>query len=312
MNISGGIHDALDTFDREHIGLQKGPLSLVVTLTRKASQLGFPLDPLSFETESGGQVAGLGGGTLKSILKQHGIDRVLSSEGGRTSRGNMERMRAYIALLNSLAADPAFELASLELFWIERIRAYFASTPFTLRIDPTRSIRIMVRELFSQALARQKQSPGTMYVGAMMQHLVGAKLELLAPDEVVHHGFSVADAPSNRKGDFFFGDIALHVTTAPSEALMAKCRSNLSVGTKPLIVTTVDGVGGARALAQNAGIEERIELLDIEQFLIANIHERGGFSSSGRRAIISEIVKRYNAIIEKEETDPSMKIALEE
>jgi transposase InsO family protein len=312
MNIPRSVREALDAFDKEHVGLQKGPLSLVVTLTRRASQLKFPIDPVSFETASGGQVAGLGGAKLKSILKQHGIDRVLSSEGGRTSRGNMERMRAYISLLNNIALDPAFEIASIELYWIGRIRSYFASTPFVVRIDPTRSIRIMVRELFFQALARQRQSPGTMYVGAMMQHLVGAKLELLAPHAVEHHGFSVADAPSSRKGDFFFGDVALHVTTAPSEALMAKCRSNLSVGIKPLIVTTVDGVGGARALAQNAGIEERIELLDIEQFLIANIHERGGFSAGGRRTIISEIIERYNNIIEKEESDPSMKIAFEE
>jgi Domain of unknown function (DUF4928) len=211
-----------------------------------------------------------------------------------------------------LAHDPSFDLKAIENYWIGKVRSYFASTPFSLRIDPSRTLRNMIRDLLAQALARQKQSPGTMYVGAMMQHLVGAKLELLAPGAIVHHGFSVADAPSNRKGDFFHGDMAVHVTTAPSEALMAKCGTNLSVGVKPLVVTTVDGVGGARALAQNSGIEDRIELLDIEQFLIANIHERGGFSVAGRRQIILEIISLYNEIIEKEETDPSLRIAFED
>jgi Domain of unknown function (DUF4928) len=303
---------ALEAFDKEHIGLSKGALSLVVILTRIASAKTFPLDVTTFESPSGGQVAGLGGSAIKTILRQHGIERVLSNEGGRTSRGNMERMRAYVGLLNGLASEPAFDLKAIEAYWIDKVRSYFASTPFLLRIDPSRTLRVMIRDLLEQALARQKQSPGTMYVGAMMQHLVGAKLELLAPGVIAHNGFSVADAPSNRKGDFFHGDMAIHVTTAPSESLMEKCRANLSVGTKPLVVTTVDGVAGARPHAQNAGIEDRIELLDIEQFLIANIHERGGFGAAGRRETTLKIIKLYNEIVEKEESDPSLRIAFEE
>lgn len=312
MSLDQTVIEALEAFDREHIGLSKGALSLVVILTRRAAVLPFPLDPTTFETESGGQVAGLGGGAIKTILKSHGIDRVLSNEGGRTSRGNMERMRAYVGLLNRLGADRQVDLQQVEAFWVAKVRSYFAATPFSLRIDPTRSLRTMIRDVLAQALSRQKQAPGTMYVGAMMQHLIGAKLEILSSGQVRHNGFSVADAPSNRKGDFIFGDMAIHVTTAPSEALLAKCVANISVGTKPLIVTTVDGLGGAKALAQNAGIDERIELLDIEQFLIANIHERGAFSASGRREMILRIVDRYNAIIDAEETDPSLKIAVEE
>jgi hypothetical protein len=42
------------------------------------------------------------------------------------------------------------------------------------------------------------------YVGAILQHLVGAKLDVvLGNGKITHHGFSVADQPSERKGDFY-------------------------------------------------------------------------------------------------------------
>ena len=66
-----------------------------------------------------------------------------------------------------------------------------------------------------------------MYAGAVLQHLVGAKLSLVLPDGVVqNHGFSVSDAVSARSGDFTIEEVIIHVTTAPGEALMRKCEGN--------------------------------------------------------------------------------------
>jgi len=55
----------------------------------------------------------------------------------------------------------------------------------------------------------------------MLQHLVGAKLNLLLDDPIKHHGASVADDVSGREGDFVVEDVAIHVTTSPTEALIS-------------------------------------------------------------------------------------------
>jgi hypothetical protein len=70
----------------------------------------------------------------------------------------------------------------------------------------------------------------------MLQHLIGAKLNLLLDSPVEHYGVSVTDTSSARDGDFLVEDVAIHVTTSPSEALLRKCTRNLDNGLKPVIL----------------------------------------------------------------------------
>jgi hypothetical protein len=302
---------ALEKFDADHIGRSKGALSLALILTRAAKSKSFPLQSKDFETPAGGQVAGTGGAAIAKILKEHGIERILSTEGGRTSRGGLEKMRAYVGVLNELQTKKALDLSEAENWWVERVQDFFASSPFSFKFDPARSLSSCVRDLLTQAVVRQRESKGTMYAGAVMQHLVGAKLDWVSKGEVEHHGFSVADAPSNRRGDFIVGDVAIHVTTAPTEALIKKCESNLSAGLRPLIVTTRHGVGGAMALAEAISIDERVDIIDIEQFLAANIYERSVFNAAARPVAIRDLIDRYNSIVSKVESDPSLRIEFE-
>ncbi|CCJ57220.1 conserved hypothetical protein [Bordetella bronchiseptica MO149] len=304
--------EALQQFDDQYIGLSKGSLSLALILTRNARQHSFPLDRRDFVTAKGGQVAGLGGPAVKKILASHGIERILSTEGGRTSRGNMDRMSAYIELLNRLHQDGTLDLDDVEKYWVERTQAYFDALPFTFKLDPSKSLRACVRDLLAQAVERQREVRGTMYAGAVMQHLVGAKLDYLTHGALEQHGFSVADAPSNRAGDFLLGDVAIHVTTAPGEALLRKCGNNLQGGLRPLIVTTEDGLGGAKALAKQAGIEDRLDVIEIEQFIATNVYEWSAFQREARPTAVADIINRYNAIIAKCESDPSLRIEFEE
>lgn len=305
------LRASLEAFDAAHVGPSKGSLSLVLILTRNADGRFFPLEAEAFVTRKGGQVVGLGGGAVRRILADHGIPRVLSSEGGRTSRGNMERMEAYVGLLNRLHAEGALDLAEAERFWVEKVRAYFDALPFLFRLDAARSLRASVADLLAQAVARQREVRGTMYAGAVMQHLVGAVLDLVAEGAVVHHGASVADAPSSRSGDFLIGGVAIHVTTAPGDPLVQKCIGNLNGGLRPVIVTTEDGVGGAKAFARQAGVDERIDILEIEQFLTAKIYEASGFQQAALAATIGGLVGRYNAIVARCESDPSLRIEFE-
>jgi len=299
-------------FDESAIGLSKGSLSLALILTRKAKSLHFPLDKALFVTAKGGQVAGLGGKAAQRVLNDHGVVRILSSEGGRTSRGNMERMNAYIDILNDLHSKGTLDLDQIEKYWVERVLAYFDAMPFSFKLDPNKSLRACIRDLLAQAVERQREAQGTMYAGAIMQHLVGAKLDYVTKGAVKYHGFSVADAPSNRSGDFLVGDVAIHVTTAPGEALIRKCQGNLTSGLRPIIVTTEDGVGGAKALAKQAGVDDRLDVIEIEQFIATNVYEWSLFERDARPTAIRDIIERYNRIVADCESDPSLRIEFDE
>jgi len=303
---------ALQAFNDLHIGLSKGSLSLALVLTRNARTKAFPLRSADFLAPSGGQVASLGGAAVKKILSEHHVTRILSSEGGRTSRGNIERMNAYVEALNALQASGELDLPAAESYWVERVHAYFDAQPFTFKLDPSLSLRTCVRNLLAQAIARQREVSGTMYAGIVMQHLVGAKLDYVTKGAVQHHGVAVADAPNARSGDFLLGDVAVHVTTAPGEALIRKCQDNLSSGLRPLIVTTDDGAGGAKALAKQSGVEDRIDVIEIEQFIATNVYEWSVFAKDGRPTAVREIIDRYNRIVSECETDPSLRIEFED
>jgi len=287
----------------------KGPLCVALVITRQASQRTAPYSPPNFLSPQGGQVAGLGKGAVQAILEKHGVDRVLAEEGGRTSRGSIKRMREYVGFLNELAREDLLDFDAIERWWVTRVKEFFAARPFKLKVDAAKSLRSIVSDLIEAAFARQRECPGTMVAGAVIEHLVGAKLELALPEaEVRHKGFAVADAPRDQMGDFLIGDTIIHVTTAPNEALLRKCKANLAKNLRPVIITTADGAGGAEALAKNADIADRIDILEIEQFMATNILEWSQFVLAQRPVTVRKLIASYNRIIEHCETDPSLKI----
>ncbi len=296
---------------QEITGRGPGPLCVVLVITRKLSGQTPPFSADNFLTSKRGQVAGLGKGPVQAILADYNIERVLAEEGGRTSRGSIDKMRAYLDFLNELAEDKLLDFKVIEEWWISRVRDFFSAKPLSLKVDSSKSIRSIVSDLIEAAFARQRECPGVMVAGAVMQHLVGAKIETALPDaKIVHEGFSVADAPSGRKGDFLIGDTAIHVTTAPTEALIRKCCDNLAQSIRPLIITTQSGVGGALALAKNADVAERIDIIEIEQFIATNVYEWTAFQQTRRTMSVRQMIEVYNRIIDQCETDPSLKIEM--
>ncbi|MGA2907563.1 MAG: DUF4928 family protein [Terracidiphilus sp.] len=307
--MTGSQQHELAEFVATHSFRGKGPLSVALVVTQHARKLGLPLDPEKLLTEGGGQVLGLGKGAVQAILKRHGIARVLASEGGRTSRGSLNNMREYVAFLNALKGKA--DLDSIEGFWIERVNEFFAGKPFKIKLDASRSLRTVVRDVIAQAVERQKSAPGMYYAGAVLQHLVGAKLDCaLGKGKFEHNSFSTADAPSGRAGDFFIGDVVIHVTTSPGEAVIEKCRDNLNDGYRPMLVTLQHGLTVAEGLATNVGLGDRIDMFEIEQFVALNLYELGKFGADGRKTAVTDMVDRYNEVVEEFETDPSLKIEL--
>jgi hypothetical protein len=299
-------------FQSEYNPTTKGPLALLIQLTRMVRGKDFPLNPDDFLTENKGQIAGLGGANLKKILSEYGITQTLAAEGGRTSRGNMGLMRKYFEFLNEWNEVRGIDLVALEAHWADQICEYFRNQPFTLTADPSRTIGASLEELFNQARKRQKQNPGTQYLGAVLQHLVGAKLSLILPsDSFQIHGASVADLPTDRSGDFVISNTVIHCTTALGEPLIQKCKANLRAGCLPVIITIYDRVKTALDLAADADLSGRIEVWDIQQFISTNISEHSMFDGAARNTKLADVIEKYNAIIEEVETDPSLRIEFE-
>ena len=85
---------------------------------------------------------------------------------------------------------------------------------------------------------------------------------------------------------------------------------NLEAGAKPIILTLAEGVTVANVLADNAGLTGRIDIMDAEQFLAANLHELSLFKTSARLTTLEKLVETYNRIIAANETDPSLRIEI--
>lgn len=304
--------DRLKMFQTENNITTKGPLSLVMQFTRMVRGKEFPLNPTDFQTSSKGQVAGLGGPNLKKILKDHGITQLLSSEGGRTSRGSMGLMIKYVDFLNAWNTEEPVNFTIVEDFWAEQVREYFRNQPFVLTADTSKTIGANLDELFEQAKKRQKQNPGTQYLGTVLQHLVAAKLCLIMPENSFEiHGASVADGPTDRNGDFVINSTVIHCTTMPGALLIEKCKANLRAGCHPVIITIFERVHTALNLAEDAGLAGRVDVWDIQQFLSANVYEHSLFDETNRNSKLSDIISQYNRIVLDTETDPSLRIEFE-
>jgi hypothetical protein len=304
------LDDALADFAREHEIRTKGALCVPLVVTDHARALGLPLDPAALRTEKDGQVLGLGKGRVQQILARHDVTRVLAEEGGRTSRGSLGKMNAYVGLLNRLYADdPDLDLEAVEVFWITRVKAFFAAKPFVMRTEAGGGLHLPFQQVFDLAEARQKETPGATILGTVLQHMVGARLSGFRTD-LRHHSASTKDEGQDRPGDFQLGDVAVHVSTAPGEALIRKCQLNLDGGQRPVIITLGRGIALARGLADNAGIGGRLDVWDAVQWLAAGVVEAGGDSPAGRGQALAALLARYNEVIGAVETDPSLRIEL--
>jgi len=165
--MAGAHQKELATFTAEKGFRGKGAICVALVVTQHAKTMGLPLDAQKLVTEGGGQVLELGKGAVQAVLKRHGIDRVLAAEGGRTSRGSLNNMREYAAFLNGLKAKGAVDLEAVEAFWIERVHEFFAGKPFKIKLDASKGLRMVVRDVIEQAEERQKTTPGMYYAGAV-------------------------------------------------------------------------------------------------------------------------------------------------
>jgi hypothetical protein len=190
-----------------------------------------------------------------------------------------------------------------------RVAERLLSSGIAFEFDSEKSIVWNFYNLFDQVDFLQRVHGCDWYLDAMLQHLVGAKLDIVLGEGLIaHHGHSTADGPTGRKADFEINGVAVHVTTHPTEALIRKAAANLQSGLKPIIVTLAEGVEGAIFLLKGTEWLDRIDIMDAAQFLTANIYEHSLFKVGECKSTIQTILERYNQIVEECETDPVLKI----
>jgi len=301
--------ERLAKFTSENRILNKGAFCVMLVVTDRAKAMKLPIKTDLFRTENRGQVAGLGVASVQAILGRHGIKQVLAKEGGRTSRGSMGNMEKYVAFLNKLAAENLLNLDDIEAFWIQKVKDYFSRAGLVLKYDPSKTLRSAMEDLLAQAAKLQEEDYGTMYVGSLLHYLVGAKLSMCLPDANVEiRGASVADDSSGTAGDYDIGNTAIHVTANPAEAVFQKCAQNISVGFRPMVVTTPNRTAAAQQIAEMNAIADRVEIIDGPQFLAMNLYEKSAFVPTNDKETLKKLVAIYNDAVSTLESDPALLI----
>ncbi|QIZ51850.1 DUF4928 domain-containing protein [Dickeya zeae] len=272
---------------------------------------GIPITDDRLYSEGKSQVRGLSGSTIAKILEQHGETRVFTREGGRTSRGTISLAAAFREVLNNISVDENHPVDTacisfqLEEFFTKCVRLdYFDKQRITVDIDHTKPVSVVVGDIL-KAAAERSDKP----TGAVLQHLIGAKLQLRFPDiEIGSDRANAADLHTDREGDFQVGTTAFHVTTAPMEKLISRCVENKRAGYRPIILTLESKVLAARQMADNVGMSEQISVQAAEIFIGNNIEEISVYDGDRIREGLARLIRTYNNRIDAIEVDKSLMI----
>ncbi|MCW7550121.1 DUF4928 family protein [Photorhabdus sp. APURE] len=272
---------------------------------------GLPIDDEHLYSEGKSQVRGLSGGTIQKILEQNGETRFFTSEGGRTSRGTVHLAASFRDTLNKL--NPTYEKpqdmrkvsSELEAFFTACVRIdYFDKQRISVDIDPLKPVSFLVTEILKAAADRSDKP-----TGIVLQHLVGAKLQLRFPDEKIGlDRANTADRQTDREGDFQVGNTAFHVTTAPMEKLVSRCVKNKNEGYRPVILTLESKVQAAKQMAENVNMLDQISVQSAEIFIGTNIEEISIYDGDKIKVSIAQLIRTYNSRINRIESDKSLMI----
>jgi len=184
---------------------------------------------------------------------------------------------------------------------------------FTLHYAPSHSLGAIFRDLLQQAQKHQKEMPGVMVVDTILHYLIGAQLKLMLATknvEIKLPGASVNTALTTCPSNFLLEQFAIHVTIYPTLALIEKCKENLAAGLMPIIITGNDQVKTVEILAKAKAIDDYVEIWAAEQFLAASLYKLSEFGEIERNTTVARLVAVYNQLIDKYETDPSLRISI--
>jgi hypothetical protein len=265
-----------------------------------------PLDPQD-AVSIGGEIKGARS-ALPATLEKYEIPRTYLKE-TTTRQSSHDGIRLFEALeygraLAGLPADARDRVLREGIGVLtEGINAWFLRQHLKVQCARTNSPAAWIGSIIAQAKGKSG--------GVVEQHLVGAKLaERFSGTEVQNHPGHAGDLQTNRQGDFVVGSTVYHVTAAPGEAVIDKCRANVDQGYHPCLVVPSSSVVAARQLASNRDVDEQITIIAIEDFLALNIMEMAEGEQPRFLEILGRIVETYNRRLAEVETDMSLRIEI--
>jgi hypothetical protein len=290
---------------RKHTELSRNTVAVgIVVLDHLRTQC-----PLARENVvgEGGEVRGARSG-LRSTLARYGITQpYLKEVTTRQAHQDGQKLLEGLAYGQELARIDAEArdvfLRSLIDRLLGEVRLWFQRQHLKITAERQASPSSWVRRILAEAKGRSN--------GIVEQHLVGAKLQRRHGDiEIANFPSHAADLQTGRIADILVGQTAFHVTVAPGKDVIVKCQQNLEAGLYPFLLTVPEQVIKARSLAEVEGIEERMTIASIEDFVAFNIVELGAGQRAGFLRVLKEIIDLYNERLSEVETDMSLKIEI--
>ena len=292
----------LGTQTRGHIA---GGLVLVENLREMGDELDFDVD--SHKAVNSDQLRNATRSNVQSVLARFGENRLLLKEGGRTSRGLVNRLTPLLehlsqAGLESLSQeDREAEFDRMQSFLADRARDEFEAEKLSFDYRRNMASHDIIRAILDAADERGK-------AGEVSEYLVGAKLAVRFPDyDIRNSAASAADVQSAEQGDFQVNDSVFHVTVAPNNGHYEKCQRNISEGFRVFILVRDDMVGSTRNIA-NQLTSGQASVESIESFVSQNIEELSEFASSRVPQGLKGLFEKYNDRVSEVETDMSLQI----
>jgi hypothetical protein len=261
----------------------------------------------SHTAKGGAQIRGASGSAVQKILVSFGENRQFTTEGGRTNRGLRGDISTLLETLRPLNLDRLSDderneiLKQMQVILVEKVRDFHKRGKIRLVFSSQKTTHQVVTEILQIA-----KSEGTW--GPVAQHLVGAKLQLRFPDNLVsNRSYSTADQSHSMPGDFYVGNTAVHVTVSPSLSHYQRIDENLAHGLLVYLLVPDLVLLGARQNVRE-DIRERVSVVSIESFVSQNIDEMAAFSESARCREIARLLKEYNRRCTEVEMDQSLLI----
>jgi len=257
----------------------------------------------------GSQVKGASGRATAAVLRKFNEIRPFSKEGGRTNRLAVKELKLLLNTLASLKLEQLTEqdrnqvLISFQEYLVARVRDYHNRQKLEFIFDPKNSTWQTIHQLIKDAQAENKGGP-------VVQHLVGAKLELRFPSLIIsNEPTSAADAPTNRQGDFRINDTIFHITVAPMPPVFEKCNQNLVQGLKAYLLVPDSKLAASREMAEQY-CQSLIAVESLESFISQNVEEISGFSNNILKSNVLRLIEIYNRRVDEVEIDKSLMIEL--
>ncbi len=302
-------------FANEQANLEGGSDKYVVCAGIAVAQVlveAFPIAEKDYITD-GNQVK-TSGSLIRKVLKVCGEERKYVSEGGRTTRGTRPSAERLVSVLNAI---PELAMASkenrsavarsLQSWLVENgVKPYFNKQKIEVDISLDKPGSQIIADILETAAKRNAAGP-------VAQHLVGAKLALRYPAlEIENYSYTTADKQLGRPGDFLLNDAVFHVTVAPGQDVVGKCGANIKKGYRPMLLVSDSKIQATRQLAELAGIQHRVGIHSLEQFVGQNVEELGEFGKAALAKNLRALLVKYNERVVAVETDRSLLIEIPE